>query len=163
MHKESHIWEYSFDLDVNALKKYYGKPTYTHAYDEIARYLKRIGFDNKNMKQGSCYFTSKEYSSQDILKAIRVMFDQMPWLQLCLRTDSLTIKENNFYQSNRRIQRNIKTKAFKQSLNAYYEKLGVPNPLEKSSLDKKLNCAKAKMANQKRTQKSYDRGKEREI
>ena len=149
MREERHIWEYSFDLDIRKLKKYYGKPTYTHAYDEIGKYLKGIGFNNKDVKQGSCYYTSKEYRSQYVTRQIRNMFNVLPWLQLCLRMDTLTIKEKDFYSSLDNITKTVKTEAFKQSLAEYYKNLGVPNPFEKEALEEKLSSAAEKVVTQK--------------
>lgn len=160
MREERYIWEYSFDLDINKLKLYYGKPTYTHAYDDMAAYLKKAGFDNKDSKQGSCYFTSKKYTSQEVNKLISKMIDKLPWLAFCLREDALTIKEKEFYKSADKIKKKLKNGNFIENLNHYYETLGVPNPFTKGNLDDKLITAKDKMNKQKRTRKSYDKGKE---
>ncbi len=130
MPDDKFFWEYSFDLIDQEVQKYYGKKSYKHGWYDIGAYLKEKGFDNKDDKQGSCYFTSQKMSPQKANAIIRKMFAELPWITLCLRKDSLTIRQENVFSNKEYADRLNQSKAHRERLDKYYENLGVDNPLD---------------------------------
>jgi len=124
-----YYWEYSFDLLTDNVKKYYGK-YYTNAWDEIGDYLIKNGFDNKDDKQGSCYFTSKMMTSQRAMAIIRKMFISLPWITLCLRLDSLTVRQETVFSNIDFANYLNNDKEHKNRLDKYYKDLGIENPIK---------------------------------
>ena len=122
-------WEFSFDLLDDKLRLDYGKKSYTHAWDDIGDFLIANGFDNKDDKQYSCYFTSKPMSPQGANAIIRKMFRELPWITLCIKQDSLTIRQENVFSNKDYAERLNNSKQHQERLAKYYKKLGVPNPL----------------------------------
>lgn len=122
---EKYLWEYSFDLDCEKLRCHYGKNTINHGWDDIYYFLTQNGFDNKDDKQGSCYFTSTMMSPQKANAIIRKMFKELPWLPFCIRRDALTIRETNVFSNKEYAERLIKSKNHIKRLITYYERIGV--------------------------------------
>ena len=111
------------------LKKYYGKLSYKHGWDDVGTYLVSKGFDNKDDKQGSCYFTSEKMTPQRANAIIRQMFKELPWYPFCLRLDSLTVRQENVFENKSYADRLIKTEWHMIRLDEYYAKMGKDNPL----------------------------------
>ena len=125
----TYFWEYSFDLIDSNVRKYYGKKSYKKGWDDIGKYLTENGFDNKDDKQYSCYYTGKSISPQKANAIIRKMFRELPWITLCLNKDSLTIRQENVFSNKEYADRLNSSPIHLQRLNDYYTKIGVPNPL----------------------------------
>ena len=122
-------WEFSFDLYKDKVLLYYGKNSYTHAWDDVGGFLIANGFDNKDDKQRSCYFTSNTMSPQKANAIIRKMFRELPWITLCIKKDSLTIRQENVFSNKEYAERLNKSKQHQERLDDYYKKIGVTNPL----------------------------------
>lgn len=125
----NYYWEYSFDLIDKEVQKYYGKSSYKKAWTDIGNYLIANGFDNKDDKQYSCYFTSKPMSPQKANAIIRKMFRELPWITLCLNKDSLTIRQENVFSNKEYAERLNNSKQHQERLEEYYINLGISNPL----------------------------------
>lgn len=130
MPNDKYYWEYSFDLVDQDLKLYYGKKSYKNGWSDIGSYLMEKGFDNKDDKQGSCYFTSQKMAPQKANAIIRRMFVELPWITLCLKKDSLTIRQENVFSNKDYADRLNRSESHLQRLDEYYKKLGVDNPLK---------------------------------
>lgn len=89
------IWEFSFDLDTNALKKEFGETKFTYAYRLLQKSLEKEGFDDKSEKQGSCYFTSKLLTADEAEFAITRVGNEAAWLEKCLRRGSLSAQRKD--------------------------------------------------------------------
>lgn len=126
MNKRKYLWEFSFDLSIHKLENFYGKPTYTNAYKEVGRYLINHGFNQKDIKQGSCYFTSKELSQKQANKIITDMYKVLPWLPFCVKPlkTALTIRQEIELDHSIVIKKLIKDKKHIEKLNKYYENIG---------------------------------------
>ena len=72
----------AFDLDTNALKKYYPSDSWNSAYDVIKRHMLNNGF---SWQQGSVYISDSPMLSRDVSLAIEVLIQKNPWLNLCMR------------------------------------------------------------------------------
>lgn len=99
------------------------------AWTDIGNYLIANGFDNKDDKQYSCYFTSKPMSPQKANAIIRKMFRELPWITLCLNKDSLTIRQENVFSNKEYAERLNNSKQHQERLEEYYKNLGISNPL----------------------------------
>ena len=130
MQADLFLWEYSFDLIDASLQLYYGKASYKHGWQDVGDFLMAHGFDNKDDKQGSCYFISQKMTPQKANAIIRQMFKELPWYPVCLRIDALTVREENVFTNKSYADRLIKTETHKKRLDEYYSNLGVPNPLK---------------------------------
>lgn len=126
---DMYYWEYSFDLIDSEVKRFYGKKSYKSAWKDISVFLIENGFDNKDDKQYSCYYTSSLMSPQKANAIIRRMFRELPWITLCLRKDSLTIRQESVFSNKEYAKRLNSSVSHRQRLNEYYKGLGVPNPL----------------------------------
>lgn len=129
MSNERKYWEFSFDINQELLSKVYRKTNSTYAYKEIERYLFKHGFDNKEDKQGSCYFTSEEiqYSKVDVI--ISDMFKVFPWLSECIEKAALYERPENYNYKDYCEELN-KTKEHKKELENYYKKHNMEMPIE---------------------------------
>lgn len=125
-----YYWEYSFDLIDREVQKFYGKASYKNGWADIGNYLMKNGFDNKDDKQYSCYFTSTPMSPQRANAIIRKMFRDLPWITLCLNKDSLTIRQENVFSNKDYAERLNSSKQHQKHLDEYYQALGVQNPLK---------------------------------
>ena len=130
MQSDQFLWEYSFDLVDADLQLYYGKTSYKRGWQDVGDFLITHGFDNKDDKQGSCYFTTLAMTPQKANAVIRQMFKELPWYPLCLRTDALTVREENVFTNKSYAERLVKSEAHRKRLDEYYSKLGVKNPLK---------------------------------
>lgn len=129
MSKEKHFWAYNFDLVEKQLKRYYGKKSISSAYREVGNYLMAHGFDNQIQKQGSGYFTTKEYTAQQAEVIIANMYEELPWLPFCVRQhkEALTIKSELEYSHTKLINRLMKNTEHLKRLNQYYDSVGAPD------------------------------------
>lgn len=125
-----YYWEYSFDLIDKNVQTFYGKSSYKKAWTDIGDYLIKNGFDNKDDKQYSCYFTSNTMSPQKANAIIRRMFTELPWITLCLNKDSLTIRQENVFSNKEYADRLNSSAKHQKRLEEYYKQLGVSNPLK---------------------------------
>lgn len=122
MNEGKRHWQFSFDLDQHLLKESYRKRASTYAYTEIRSYLYRNGFDNREDKQGSCYFTSEKMTYTAANRVIRNMYKELPWMVECIEKDSLTEKNVEQYSNKGYIQYLKKTEAHKERLKEYHLK-----------------------------------------
>ena len=129
MPENGYFWEYSFDLVDKDVRKFYGKQSYKQGWKDIGSFLIKNGFDNKDDKQGSCYFTSLKMSPQRANAIIRKMFRELPWMTLCLKKDSLTIRQENVFSNKDYADRLNSNKEHRKRLDEYYAGLGIDNPL----------------------------------
>lgn len=131
-----YYWEYSFDLVQAKLSAYY-KGSRTAAYAEVGAYLRKHGFDDENLKQGSCYFTSVPMPYLQVDKIIRRLYQDLPWLVECVRKDALMERPLDFvgytYNDYREKRRN--SKKHQLAMSNYLKQ-------EKEPLDSRLNDAK---------------------
>ena len=130
MQSDSFYWEYSFDLIDKEVQRFYGRSSYKRAWSDIGEYLIANGFDNKDDKQYSCYFTSRPMSPQRANAVIRKMFRELPWITLCLHKDSLTIRQGNIFSNKNYAERLNRSRQHLERLDEYYRRLDVPNPLK---------------------------------
>jgi virulence-associated protein VapD len=72
----------AFDLDTDALKKYYPTNSWNYAYDVIKRHMQRNGF---LWLQGSVYVSEKPMSGGRVTRVIRRLVDNNPWINVCMR------------------------------------------------------------------------------
>ncbi len=122
MSDDKYYWEYSFDLIDKKVQRYYGRKSYKQGWKDIGNHLYNNGFDNKDDKQGSCYFTSKKMSPQRANAIIRKMFKELPWVTFCLNKDSLTIRQELVF-SNKDYADGLNTsEAHLKRLEEYYSK-----------------------------------------
>ena len=68
----------AFDLDIEALKKNYGKASHTNAYGEIREFLHSKGFSNK---QGSLYYGDKTVTQVTAVLAVVELSRRFPYLK----------------------------------------------------------------------------------
>lgn len=115
-------WQISFDLKMEKLDKVY-KKNRSRAYKEIENYLYKVGFDNKDEKQGSCYFTSKEMKYLEVDKKMKNMFQYLPWVVDCVSRFSLAEKRMDDYNYMDTIHRLGKSKKHKEALEKYHKSL----------------------------------------
>lgn len=147
MNKEKY-WEFSFDINQEALKEVYGRRSITYAYEEIKRFMFKNGFSDKNAKQGSCYFTESkmEYNRANII--INNLFDQLPWLSECIRKSSLYEKPEDSLDYDSYCFYLNKSEEHKLALERYYQELGIKMPLK---LQMELSSRTHDLKNSKRT------------
>lgn len=72
----------SFDLDINALKKYYPNKNWRNAYLIIKRHMIKNGFI---WLQGSVYISEKYISSIQVTYIIDDLVEKNFWLNYCMR------------------------------------------------------------------------------
>lgn len=80
----------NFDLDTNALRKYYCQETgqrYTQAYTDIQRFMTHNGFVHR---QGSGYVSSEPIDKIFVSYLILKMRQQFPWLTDCVKAMDVT-------------------------------------------------------------------------
>lgn len=94
----------TFDLDTNALKMYYPKENWNHAYDVIGSYMKKNGFE---WLQGSVYVSKNPISSLKLEKILKRLISNNQWLHLCMR-DCKETEVGKMYQKNDLFNKNIK-------------------------------------------------------
>lgn len=126
--EKTYYWEYSFDLVISMLERYYDSDNPKNAYREIGRYLIQNGFNNKDDKQGSCYFTSDQFkrlSAEEIIKRIHHVF---PWYSICVRKEALTIKSEYVYSNEDYRSNLMSTEAYQKQLHEYMVKKGLIEP-----------------------------------
>ena len=143
-----YLWQFSFDIKQAALKEVYGKKNYTYAYEDIKRCLQKNGFDNKEDKQGSCYFTSEKMSVIRVNMIIQRMFRELPWLVDCIEKEALTIKERENYNQKEYLELLKNSKEHKKDLERYYQYI-------------KRNRIKDTLAHRNRIKETLDSSKEK--
>lgn len=94
----------TFDLDTNALKVYYPKDNWNHAYDVIRNYMRNNGFE---WLQGSAYVSKESISSLKTEKILKGLISNNQWLHLCMR-DCKETEVGKMYQKNELFDKNIK-------------------------------------------------------
>lgn len=121
----THYWQYTFDLNQKRLNEFYCKKNITHAYDDIREYMFNNKFDNKENKQGSCYFTSERISYLQADRIIRKMFRDLPWLPYCINPNKecLSIRNPESYSHSTYIAHLIKSKSQEERLKMYYSRI----------------------------------------
>lgn len=72
----------AFDLDTDALKKYYPSDSWQNAYDVIKRHMKQNHF---SWLQGSVYVSEKNMTSYRVAKILKDLVAKNPWLNRCMR------------------------------------------------------------------------------
>lgn len=71
----------NFDLDTEALKKYYPKGDWHNAYNDVRSFFERNGFEHI---QGSGYHSIKAMSEAKAMAVIYQMTKDIPWLNYCV-------------------------------------------------------------------------------
>ena len=72
----------TFDLDTNALQKYYPSDSWRNAYEVIKTYMKNNGF---SWVQGSAYVSDKAISSTKVAAVLQELVNKNSWLNICMR------------------------------------------------------------------------------
>ena len=111
-------WQFSFDLDVKNLDIYY-KKSRASAYREIENYLYNNYFDDKNERQGSCFFTSVPLTLAQADKIINDMYIALPWLPLCVNKAALAERNPIIYDYTLLAKKIVKTTKHKKALEDY--------------------------------------------
>lgn len=73
-----------FDLDVQSLKNIYEPMSgnhYTNAYYEIRSFMKKQGYEHE---QGSVYHSVGEKDETDIIRTVKGLMEEKPWLNECV-------------------------------------------------------------------------------
>jgi len=70
-----------FDMDTKALEKYYPKPSWRKAYDDVCKFLEENGFEHE---QGSGYHSVLPMKRAKAVKIIRKMIKKHSWLNKCM-------------------------------------------------------------------------------
>lgn len=115
-------WQCSFDLKMDKLDEFY-KKSHSNAYKEIERFLFKAGFNNKDEKQGSCYFTSEPMKYHRVDKIIRDMLVKLPWLSECVSRISVSEKRVDDYNYLKVVQRIRRSSKHKEALEKYHKSL----------------------------------------
>ncbi len=74
-----------FDLDTNGLREYYA--SYTQAYDDIGRFMRRHGFEHR---QGSVYNSMQKILETDIIDLAEDLRNTFPWAETCIKALDVT-------------------------------------------------------------------------
>lgn len=77
----------NFDLDINALKKFYPGNTHTQAYHDIRGFLEKCGFEHR---QGSGYVSNKPMITSDVIIIVQEMVKVYPWVSRCAKVFDIT-------------------------------------------------------------------------
>lgn len=77
--------EISFDLDTNALSKYYDN--ISMAYSDLRNEFERVGFIHR---QGSVYNSKRCLSDIEVTKTLKNVCDKLPWISECAKEVDLT-------------------------------------------------------------------------
>lgn len=72
----------TFDLDTNALQKYYPSDSWRNAYEVIKTHMKNNGF---SWVQGSAYVSDKAISSTKVAAVLQELVNKNSWLNICMR------------------------------------------------------------------------------
>lgn len=88
--KKQLLWEYSqkeitFDLNTNALKKYF--IPYNKAYTELKKFFKEMNFHHR---QGSVYCSNNVINNYTVLSIINNLIKKFPWMLECLNEMDVT-------------------------------------------------------------------------
>ena len=90
----------SFDIDTNVAKKIFGEHGYTKVYKDIRKFMKS---ENWKHIEGSVYMSDQSMYNTNILRLIKKMKEQYPYLDKCVReihkTDISNIHSLNQYFS----------------------------------------------------------------
>ncbi|MCM1128125.1 MAG: hypothetical protein NC429_16850 [Lachnospiraceae bacterium] len=79
----------NFDLNGDALQKYYSETNPNGAYKDIERFMKKHGFIHR---QWSGYCSEKTLTNFELLSLFDEMYSKMPWLNTCAeRMDATAI------------------------------------------------------------------------
>lgn len=94
----------TFDLNQDALSKYYPRPKlsknplfYKKAYKDISRFMKKEGFKHT---QYSVYVSNKKLYSYNITAMMKRMAKEMPWLSSCVNEIDVTDVGNQYKLKN---------------------------------------------------------------
>ncbi len=115
-------WEVSFDLDTEKLKLVYRK-TPTYAYAEIKKHFFSNGFDNKDDKQGSCYFSNEKMKLPKVQRIIISMTKELPWFSECVSKIAIAEKRDDTYNLMKTMTRINKSVKHKEALAEYHKKI----------------------------------------
>jgi len=119
---EETCWQFSFDLNMQKLDEYYRKNR-SNAYKEIKKYLESKGFNNKDDKQGSCYFTENKMTLVQVDKIISTMFRQLAWFPECASRVNIAKISTSEYNYIGLAQRINKSKKHKEDLAKYHRSI----------------------------------------
>lgn len=72
----------TFDLDTNALKKYYPSESWNNAYEVIRKHMTANGF---YWLQGSVYVSEKPMKPYRVTRILNELVNKNPWLNVCMR------------------------------------------------------------------------------
>lgn len=74
----------NFDLDTKLMRQ---AGVYPNGYDKVKKAMAKIGFEHR---QGSGYVSKSKITSKDVLKAVRRLQKDVPWLQNCVNKFDVT-------------------------------------------------------------------------
>lgn len=80
---ESRVSVY-FDLDIGSLKNIYEPMSghdYTNAYHEIRSFMEKEGYEHE---QGSVYHSAGEKNQVDVIRTVKELQEEKPWLKDCV-------------------------------------------------------------------------------
>ena len=77
----------NFDLDSQALQRYYPKGDWHHAYDDIRKFFEENGFEHI---QGLGYHSREAMSEAKAMAVIYKMTKAMVWLNGCVRVCTIS-------------------------------------------------------------------------
>ena len=76
-----------FDLDTNALQRYYPTENWRNAYEIIKRHMRVNDFE---WQQGSVYVSEKPLPAREVSQIIKILVKDNPWINTCMRDCTVT-------------------------------------------------------------------------
>lgn len=77
----------TFDLDTEAMKKYYPKAGWRNGYADIKKQMLDYSFE---WMQGSAYVSTRGLNNMETLAIIKKLTDENKWLNKCMRDCRVT-------------------------------------------------------------------------
>ena len=91
-----------YDLDTEALQKYYPNNNWRNAYNIIRKHMDKNGFD---WLQGTTYVSRKSSTSVKVTLLLKTLVEENPWLNKCMR-DCKEANVGNQYDRNLMFDKN---------------------------------------------------------
>lgn len=77
----------AFDLDTEALQKYYPKENWRQSYEDIKKIMKENDF---SWQQGSVYVSKENKNIKEVFDAVDELCVEHPWINKCMRDCRVT-------------------------------------------------------------------------
>ncbi len=123
----------NFDLNGDALKKYYSESNPNGAYKDIERFMKNNGFIHR---QWSGYCSKRPMTNFDLLLLFDQMYENMPWLNNCAeRMDATTI--DSVFDIKAMMSKNMQGKAEREGGSRHQDQKKKPSVLARLERNKK--------------------------